>query len=59
MKQLALSQFTETHLTIIAMMIFLGYFLIIGIKAVSMSFKKAQLYSNLPLQEDIEVKNER
>jgi len=59
MKQLAFSQFTETHLTIIAMMIFLGYFLIIGIKAISMSLKKAQLYSNLPLQEDIEVKNER
>ncbi|MFN3698205.1 MAG: hypothetical protein ACK4VO_12275 [Pseudobdellovibrio sp.] len=59
MKQLALSQFTDTHLTVIAMMIFLGYFLIIGIKAISMSFKQVELYSNMPLQEDIEVKNER
>jgi len=59
MKQLAFANFTETHLTILAMLIFFGYFILISIKAVSMSVKQIQKLENLPLEEEIEVQYER
>jgi hypothetical protein len=59
MNKLAFANFSETHLTILAMLIFFGYFTLISIKAISMSLKQIQKLENLPLEEEIEVQHER
>ncbi len=55
MKQEAFSYFTETHLTVVALMIFFGYFAVMLIKTFASSNKRINQLENLPLEDQNEV----
>ena len=57
MKQLAFSQYTEISLTILALMIFFGYFIIMFFKTIVMKKKSLDYLSHLPFENDLEANN--
>ncbi len=57
MKQLAFSQYSEITLTIIGLIIFFGYFIIMFIKTIAMNKSSLNYLANLPLENEIEAKN--
>lgn len=52
MKQLGLSFFTDTYLTVIGLAIFFGYFLMITIKAIKETPEQINYLQNIPLENE-------
>ncbi|MFN3455095.1 MAG: cbb3-type cytochrome c oxidase subunit 3 [Pseudobdellovibrio sp.] len=52
MKQLGLSFFTDTYLTVIGLMIFFGYFLMITIKTIKETPEQINYLQNIPLENE-------
>ena len=50
MKQEGLQYFTDTYLTVLGLMIFLGYFIVILIKATKTSKEQISYLENIPFQ---------
>lgn len=50
MKQLGLKFFTDTYLTILGLIIFLGYFVFIAIQTMKMKKQKINYLENMPLE---------
>lgn len=56
MKQEGLMYFTDTYLTVLGLMIFLGYFVVILIKATKTSKEHLDYLQNIPFQKNNEEK---
>lgn len=52
MKQEGLQFFTDTYLTVIGLMVFLGYFILVFIKAILASNHQIQKLEAMPLQSE-------
>jgi len=56
MKQQGLMYFTDTYLTVLGLMIFLGYFIFILIKATKTSKEHLEYLQNIPFPKNSEEK---
>lgn len=52
MKQLGLKFFTDTYLTVLGLIIFLGYFVFIAIQTMKMKKQKVSYLESIPLESE-------